>query len=197
MFQVVGFIWGFICQQFAQTIYILGAGILLACVVSIYFTVATSSFRFNIGRGYSRHVASYIASYVKESSLQYYPLIYHFHLPNKDRCKEDNVATLQSMPGTSETCHCDHICIKRPPDHLVMSQQQQIANIDFKNYLYSDHFFGSLNTSCTVYYVAAGPSTLAFLQKESSVMAGVSRRKQRQGSHWQWHWKEEKKLTLC
>lgn len=33
-FQVVGFVWGYICQQFAQTIYILGAGVCLACVVS-------------------------------------------------------------------------------------------------------------------------------------------------------------------
>lgn len=32
--QVVGFMWGYLCQQFAQTIYILGAGCLLAALVS-------------------------------------------------------------------------------------------------------------------------------------------------------------------
>ena len=31
--QVVGFVWGFICQQFVQTVYILGAGVALAVLV--------------------------------------------------------------------------------------------------------------------------------------------------------------------
>ena len=34
--QVVGFIWGYACQQFIQTVYILGAGVFLACIVSEY-----------------------------------------------------------------------------------------------------------------------------------------------------------------
>ena len=33
-FQVVGFIWGFVCQQFDQTVYIIGAGFILASLVS-------------------------------------------------------------------------------------------------------------------------------------------------------------------
>ena len=33
--QVVGFIWGYVCEQFVQTIYILGAGFVLSCIVSI------------------------------------------------------------------------------------------------------------------------------------------------------------------
>ena len=32
--QVVGFVWGYACQQFIQTVYILGAGVFLACLVS-------------------------------------------------------------------------------------------------------------------------------------------------------------------
>lgn len=32
--QVVGFIWGYICQQFSQTMYILLAGFALSCIVS-------------------------------------------------------------------------------------------------------------------------------------------------------------------
>lgn len=43
---MVGFIWGFICQQFAQTVYILGAGVALACLVSesevVYVHMITS-----------------------------------------------------------------------------------------------------------------------------------------------------------
>ena len=34
LLQAVGFLWGYICQQFVQTIYILGAGIVLASLVS-------------------------------------------------------------------------------------------------------------------------------------------------------------------
>ena len=34
LFQVVGFIWGYICQQFSQTMYILIAGFILSCLVS-------------------------------------------------------------------------------------------------------------------------------------------------------------------
>lgn len=33
LFGVVGFIWGYICEQFSQTVYILGAGFLLACLL--------------------------------------------------------------------------------------------------------------------------------------------------------------------
>ena len=32
--QVVGFVWGFMCEQFVQTVYILGAGVFVACLVS-------------------------------------------------------------------------------------------------------------------------------------------------------------------
>ena len=35
-FQVVGFIWGYFCQQYIQTVYVLGAGVLLASLVSIF-----------------------------------------------------------------------------------------------------------------------------------------------------------------
>lgn len=31
---MVGFVWGYVCQQFIQTVYILGAGVFLACLVS-------------------------------------------------------------------------------------------------------------------------------------------------------------------
>ena len=40
MFQTVGFVWGYICQQFSQTILILFAGFVLACLVgtlAVYF----------------------------------------------------------------------------------------------------------------------------------------------------------------
>ena len=37
VFQVVGFIWGFICQQFSQTMYILIAGFVLSCLVRLFF----------------------------------------------------------------------------------------------------------------------------------------------------------------
>ena len=32
--QVVGFIWGYFCQQYIQAVYVLGAGVLLASLVS-------------------------------------------------------------------------------------------------------------------------------------------------------------------
>lgn len=35
LFGIVGLIWGAIIQQFSQTVYILGAGFLLASIVSI------------------------------------------------------------------------------------------------------------------------------------------------------------------
>eukprot|EP00731_Ephydatia_muelleri_P014951 Em0008g671a len=35
LFAVVGFVWGYYCEQFVQTIYILGAGVLLACLLVI------------------------------------------------------------------------------------------------------------------------------------------------------------------
>jgi Microsomal signal peptidase 12 kDa subunit (SPC12) len=35
--QVVGLVWGYIIQQFSQTVYILGAGFVLACLVSFFF----------------------------------------------------------------------------------------------------------------------------------------------------------------
>lgn len=38
--QVVGFIWGYFCQQYIQTVYVLGAGVLLASLVRAVFTVA-------------------------------------------------------------------------------------------------------------------------------------------------------------
>ena len=33
--QIVGFIWGYLCEDFAQTVYIIGAGLVLAGIVSI------------------------------------------------------------------------------------------------------------------------------------------------------------------
>ena len=35
LFGVVGLIWGYIIQQFSQTVYILGAGLVLATIVSL------------------------------------------------------------------------------------------------------------------------------------------------------------------
>ncbi|CAB0041290.1 unnamed protein product [Trichogramma brassicae] len=35
LFGVVGFIWGYIIQQFSQTIYILGAGFVLAFIITV------------------------------------------------------------------------------------------------------------------------------------------------------------------
>ncbi|XP_067140001.1 signal peptidase complex subunit 1 [Centruroides vittatus] len=35
LFAVVGLIWGYICQQFSQTVYILGAGFLLSCLLTL------------------------------------------------------------------------------------------------------------------------------------------------------------------
>jgi len=35
LFASVGFVWGFVCQQFSQTIYILFAGFILACLVTL------------------------------------------------------------------------------------------------------------------------------------------------------------------
>lgn len=34
----MGFIWGYICQQYIQTVYVLGAGVLLASLVSPTFS---------------------------------------------------------------------------------------------------------------------------------------------------------------
>jgi signal peptidase complex subunit 1 len=36
LFGVVGFIWGYFCQQYIQTVYVLGAGVLLATLVMNY-----------------------------------------------------------------------------------------------------------------------------------------------------------------
>ena len=33
MLQAVGFVWGYVCQQFSQTMYILLAGVVLSCIV--------------------------------------------------------------------------------------------------------------------------------------------------------------------
>ena len=38
-FQTVGFVWGYICQQFSQTILVLLAGFVLACLVCIFVVV--------------------------------------------------------------------------------------------------------------------------------------------------------------
>ncbi|ELU05542.1 hypothetical protein CAPTEDRAFT_182747 [Capitella teleta] len=35
LFAAVGFVWGYICQQFSQTIYILAAGFLLSCLLTL------------------------------------------------------------------------------------------------------------------------------------------------------------------
>lgn len=35
LFAVVGLVWGYICQQFSQTVYILGAGFLLSCLLTL------------------------------------------------------------------------------------------------------------------------------------------------------------------
>lgn len=35
LFGVVGFIWGYVCQQFSQTMYILFAGVLLSCILTL------------------------------------------------------------------------------------------------------------------------------------------------------------------
>lgn len=35
LFSIVGFFWGYIVQQFSQSVYILGAGFLLASILSI------------------------------------------------------------------------------------------------------------------------------------------------------------------
>ncbi|XP_011444427.1 signal peptidase complex subunit 1-like [Crassostrea angulata] len=35
LFGVVGFIWGYICQQFSQTMYILLAGFALSCILTL------------------------------------------------------------------------------------------------------------------------------------------------------------------
>ncbi|XP_065178916.1 signal peptidase complex subunit 1-like [Sycon ciliatum] len=32
-FSIVGFLWGFYCQQFSQTLYVLAAGIILSCLL--------------------------------------------------------------------------------------------------------------------------------------------------------------------
>ena len=49
-------------------------------------------------------------------------------------------------------------------------------------------------------FLTANPSSLAFLQKEPSVMAGLSRGWQRQGDHNCWHhsqlWEKEEELTV-
>lgn len=36
---MVGFIWGYVCQQYIQTVYVLGAGVLLALLVYPAFSV--------------------------------------------------------------------------------------------------------------------------------------------------------------
>ena len=38
MLQVVGFVWGLVCQQFIQTLYIFTAGVFLACLVSYNYS---------------------------------------------------------------------------------------------------------------------------------------------------------------
>merc|ERR1711976_34369 len=35
LFAAVGFVWGYICQQFSQTMYILAAGFLLSCLLTL------------------------------------------------------------------------------------------------------------------------------------------------------------------
>ena len=35
-FQIVGFIWGYLCEDFAQTVYIIGAGLALAGLVCVH-----------------------------------------------------------------------------------------------------------------------------------------------------------------
>ncbi|CAB3384351.1 Hypothetical predicted protein [Cloeon dipterum] len=35
LFGVVGLVWGYIIQQFSQTVYILGAGFVLACLLTV------------------------------------------------------------------------------------------------------------------------------------------------------------------
>ncbi|XP_071480778.1 signal peptidase complex subunit 1-like [Diadema setosum] len=35
LFAVVGFIWGYVCEQFVQTVYILGAGFVLSCILTL------------------------------------------------------------------------------------------------------------------------------------------------------------------
>lgn len=35
VFAAVGFVWGYYCEQFVQTIYILGAGFALSCVLTL------------------------------------------------------------------------------------------------------------------------------------------------------------------
>jgi Microsomal signal peptidase 12 kDa subunit (SPC12) len=47
--QVVGLVWGYIIQQFSQTVYILGAGFVLACLVS-FFSSFCERTKVNSGR---------------------------------------------------------------------------------------------------------------------------------------------------
>ncbi|KAK7093652.1 signal peptidase complex subunit 1-like [Littorina saxatilis] len=35
LFGAVGFVWGYVCQQFSQTMYILLAGVLLSCILTL------------------------------------------------------------------------------------------------------------------------------------------------------------------
>ncbi|XP_070561628.1 signal peptidase complex subunit 1-like [Ptychodera flava] len=35
VFGVVGFLWGYICEQFVQTMYVLGAGFVLSCLLTL------------------------------------------------------------------------------------------------------------------------------------------------------------------
>jgi len=35
LFAVVGFVWGYICQHFSQTVYILLAGFILSCILTL------------------------------------------------------------------------------------------------------------------------------------------------------------------
>jgi len=35
LFALVGFVWGYICQQFSQTVYILFAGFIFSCILTL------------------------------------------------------------------------------------------------------------------------------------------------------------------
>ncbi|XP_072047644.1 signal peptidase complex subunit 1-like [Amphiura filiformis] len=35
LFAIVGFAWGYVCEQFVQTVYILGAGFILSCILTL------------------------------------------------------------------------------------------------------------------------------------------------------------------
>lgn len=44
LFGIVGLIWGYIIQQFLQTVYILGAGFVLACIVSVFAVICVGCY---------------------------------------------------------------------------------------------------------------------------------------------------------